>query len=265
MDKIAPLVPLVPPTVVNAGTSRHGSQREQRYFVGRLWSINMSEYHAEAKYGSRSVQLMPGTIVVIPPDTPRTFYGTGIRVHRYIHFRCDDHPPLPDVVVFQSLSRFNAYVELFEEIVSCFRGNPARASAATWLMLHRIAEDVATSESGRVHDLAAGSRSREIFRKAVTYAEGSLGCSVQELARACDVSHNHLIRIFREVTARTPIVFLRNLRMEKAAHLLEHSNRSAKEIAALCGVGNAQRLNKVFRIVHGVSPTEYRRRSGNNT
>ena len=82
-----------------------------------------------------------------------------------------------------------------------------------------------------------------------------------ELAAACGVSVNTLLRRFAAVVGTTPTQALRNRRVQMAANLLCTGDAPLDAIALRCGLGTRTYLARVFRAVLGMSPGEFRKRN----
>lgn len=81
------------------------------------------------------------------------------------------------------------------------------------------------------------------------------------MAQRCDVSAEHLARLFVRYTGEGPNKLLFRLRMNKAAHLLTDSNQSIADIAEDVGYNDAFAFSKAFRRDFGCSPRSYRDRA----
>jgi len=84
--------------------------------------------------------------------------------------------------------------------------------------------------------------------------------TIQQLARILNISSVHLRTLFRQATGMKPIQFITYRRMEKARRMLAQSDRSAKEIAALCGFKDPAFFHRVFRAAAGETPAAFRNR-----
>ena len=82
--------------------------------------------------------------------------------------------------------------------------------------------------------------------------------SVDALASDLCMSRANLHRRMRAVANQTPTDFLRNQRLERAAHLLRTTSHSVNEIADLVGFSYASYFTKCFKEKYGVMPKEYR-------
>jgi transcriptional regulator GlxA family with amidase domain len=85
--------------------------------------------------------------------------------------------------------------------------------------------------------------------------------SMRELADDIGVSQRALQRKFRSALGTSPSRFLRSLRVQKAARLLDQTDMTLTEIAVASGFNSTRYLSKSFRLVLGYSPSEIRSRS----
>jgi len=88
--------------------------------------------------------------------------------------------------------------------------------------------------------------------------------TLADLAGVTGMSISHFRRSFRFVTGSSPIDFLLDLRLRKAAALLERSGRTVGEIAAATGFNDANYFSRLFTRRMGMTPREWRRRFGKN-
>lgn len=88
----------------------------------------------------------------------------------------------------------------------------------------------------------------------------TLGATAAEAAKAAGCSPSLLQRYFRKTVGRTVIQEIQRVRIEKACHLLRHSETPINNIGALCGYGGEAYFKILFRRATGVTMGEYRRR-----
>jgi AraC-like DNA-binding protein len=74
------------------------------------------------------------------------------------------------------------------------------------------------------------------------------------------LSPSYYTALFKRQTGRSPLDYFAQLRMRSAADKLRTTLDSVKSIAATFGYKDALYFTRVFTSVHGISPTEYRRR-----
>jgi AraC-like DNA-binding protein len=82
--------------------------------------------------------------------------------------------------------------------------------------------------------------------------------TLDELARAADMSKFELVRRFREAHRHTPHAYLLTLRINRARRLLAEGMRPA-EVAALVGFSDQSHLNRHFRARLGMTPGAFSR------
>jgi AraC-like DNA-binding protein len=82
--------------------------------------------------------------------------------------------------------------------------------------------------------------------------------SLSKVAKAVNISANHLSEKFKQVTGVNFVDYVARARFETARDLLLHSNRRISEIAFAAGFQSLSQFNRVFKKLSGKSPTEYR-------
>ncbi|HTA13547.1 MAG TPA: helix-turn-helix transcriptional regulator [Solirubrobacteraceae bacterium] len=81
---------------------------------------------------------------------------------------------------------------------------------------------------------------------------------VDDLARAAGLSRAHFSREFRRVFGESPHAYLLTRRLERAATLLQNTDRSVLEICLAVGLRSVGSFTTSFTRTYGVSPTAYR-------
>jgi transcriptional regulator GlxA family with amidase domain len=96
--------------------------------------------------------------------------------------------------------------------------------------------------------------------KVVTLMQNDLSYnqSVQEMAKAVRLSPSHLRHLFKIELGLSPKRCQQSVRMREAKRLLESTALSMKEIANMIGIRDASHFSKSFKLVYGVTPTNYR-------
>jgi AraC-like DNA-binding protein len=82
--------------------------------------------------------------------------------------------------------------------------------------------------------------------------------SIDDVAKNVGISQSLLFRLFKVEEKRTPVEYLRALRISKAKVLLVEDKLKIYEIANLCGFSDVAYFCKVFKSQTGVSPNTYR-------
>ncbi len=101
----------------------------------------------------------------------------------------------------------------------------------------------------------------EIIKKTLDYIHSNYenAVTLQDLSEHAHVSKEHLCRIFRSVSATTPIVYLNRYRITQSAYMLRNTGKTVSEISALCGFNNESYFDKMFMRFMNCTPSEYRR------
>lgn len=81
--------------------------------------------------------------------------------------------------------------------------------------------------------------------------------TLEDLARAANLSPKYFCRYFRRITNHTPIDYLNYYRIEKACYLLEQGNQTVTEVALQCGFIDIGYFYRAFRKYKGTSPNKY--------
>jgi transcriptional regulator GlxA family with amidase domain len=98
-------------------------------------------------------------------------------------------------------------------------------------------------------------------RKILKLIESEPACKIHELAVQFKLSHSHLQHLFKPQTgSRLGHVMLEH-RLLKAAHLLESSSMSVKEIAYAVGYEHTSSFIRAFERRFGQTPLSYRRQN----
>ena len=86
--------------------------------------------------------------------------------------------------------------------------------------------------------------------------------SVEEMSRELFLSRVALYKKLFHLTGKTPIEFIRSIRLKRAAQLLEKSQFTVAEIAYEVGFNNPKYFSRYFKAEFGVLPSVYQRSSG---
>ena len=79
--------------------------------------------------------------------------------------------------------------------------------------------------------------------------------SLSEISSVCNVSPEHFSRTFKQETGFTFCEYLNLLRLQKAHHMLRHSEKQTiASIASLCGFNDSNYFSLKFSQMYGISP-----------
>jgi LacI family transcriptional regulator len=85
--------------------------------------------------------------------------------------------------------------------------------------------------------------------------------TVDDVAAHVGLSRRQLERRFGAALNRSVAMELRRARIDRVKHMIDTTDRTLDDIAAMCNFPDAASLSKLFRRVVGMAPSEYRRRS----
>ncbi|MDP4269145.1 MAG: two-component regulator propeller domain-containing protein [Bacteroidota bacterium] len=108
--------------------------------------------------------------------------------------------------------------------------------------------------------ITINSLDEKLIEKAIKIVEENISnseFSVEELSRSLGMSRVYLYKKLVSITGKTPIEFIRIIRLKRAAQLLEKSQLSISEIAYEVGFNSPKYFSKYFKDEFGVLPSAY--------
>jgi len=103
----------------------------------------------------------------------------------------------------------------------------------------------------------------KLVGKAVEYVSANIASpdlSVEDLASHLGMSRVRLYKKLKQITGKTPIEFIRVMRLKRAAQLLRESQLNVSEIAYQTGFNNPKVFSKYFKEEFGILPSVYQDR-----
>ena len=95
------------------------------------------------------------------------------------------------------------------------------------------------------------------------FADKKLGVDV--IASKLNMSQQTFRRRLMSAAGETPKAFISAIQMEKAGKLLtEHADMPVVDVAFKCGFDDASSFTHTFKRIYGITPTQYREKSGRN-
>lgn len=105
----------------------------------------------------------------------------------------------------------------------------------------------------------------QFINKAKKYVEDNISrsdLSVEELSRAMNMSRVHLYKKILKITGKTPIEFIRLLRLKRAEQYMRQSQLTVSEVAYKLGFNNPKYFSRYFQEEYGMPPSEYQKKEG---
>ncbi|NND32944.1 MAG: helix-turn-helix transcriptional regulator [Saprospiraceae bacterium] len=102
----------------------------------------------------------------------------------------------------------------------------------------------------------------EVVRRARETIEARLhepSFSIEVLCKEVHMSRSQLHRRIKQQTGLSTSLFIRKIRLERAAKLLKDTNDNISEIAYQTGIDSPQNFSKYFSLEYGMAPSAYRK------
>jgi len=118
-----------------------------------------------------------------------------------------------------------------------------------WSLLHAIHPDVIQKDSkfiGQLHSIIETNFSNPLF-------------SVEKLWEKCNMSRSSFYRKVKDLTGKSPQLFIRSYRLKRAAQLLENKCGNITEICFRVGFCSSAYFTKCFKEKFGCSPKVFAR------
>jgi transcriptional regulator GlxA family with amidase domain len=109
-----------------------------------------------------------------------------------------------------------------------------------------------------------GTAEHQAAKLAVRYIHDNLSgaLGIEEISSQVAISSRHFGRLFRRFTGTTPAAYVETARMDRARHLLAHTDRPIKDIAVTVGYPDHHHFSRVFARRYGKPPGRWREEGG---
>jgi AraC family transcriptional regulator, arabinose operon regulatory protein len=248
--------------IVNTGRAQMmKSDYSVTYRMKDYYSIHLYMYSATTKIGDNTFQIKPGDITITPANELLRYIIPEPGLHYFAHFKrssitADTYTLLP---LYLRPKENIQYATLFDSMSSLFKNsndlNIFTANQTLKLILLNL--------SIEFQDMTDHKPSTAIVKKLKRAQEEieahyPTPVSTYELAKRIDLSPNYLAAQFKQYFGVTISQYTLNMQIDQAALLLYSTSLSIKEIGHTIGIPDPQYFNKRFRLVKGMSPTEFR-------
>jgi len=136
-----------------------------------------------------------------------------------------------------------------------------QAKIKTLLSLNQVFKDTYTKQlSIAVPETEIVSEKERFLQKVLVYIHEHMAdsqLSVEVLSAHLSISRASLYNRMLEFTGITPVEFIRSVKLERAAYLLEKSDMTIAEVAYETGFANPNYFTKVFKTKYQLTPSEY--------
>lgn len=115
-------------------------------------------------------------------------------------------------------------------------------------------------------DEAVAIQDEQLVEAAASYVDANISrsdLSVEELSNELGISRVHLYKKMVAITGKTPVEFIRSIRLKHAALLLRETQRNVADVAVQVGISNPKYFSRYFKEEYGVLPSVYQSQQQN--
>lgn len=94
---------------------------------------------------------------------------------------------------------------------------------------------------------------------------GNSEITIEMIAQEIGISRVHLHRKLKELTNQTTRDFIRNIRLQKAAEIMQTTRLNVSEVSDMVGFKNPNTFSALFKEMFGCTPSQYMDKHHNNT
>ena len=207
-----------------------------------------------------------GRMVLIQPRQEQRYeyFGEDKPEVYWVHFTGSDvknilrsyNIPMDDPIFYSGASSTYTYLfkEMIHELQSCKTGYEDLLTMylrQIFLLVQRTRQEERPTVSTYIQEEMEFARRyfNEHYNEPI---------SIQEYAESRNMSVCYFQRNFKQIVKHTPMQYLLTIRVNNAASLLETTDYSMAEIAAIVGYEDPLYFSRLFRKIKGVSPRDYR-------
>ncbi len=212
---------------------------------------------------SKSYQLMPGDIVIIPPNViHNTEYQNTI--HSRMLLYCPSRS-IPAVVrpMLPSMMYLYRNPNIEKEVHSIFE-----SIEKEFALGDNLSEDIICTYANMLFFLMARNintctpvkTGNEYIEQAIAYLRKNpcAQTTLADMAKMCSVSTAHFSRMFKKETGFGLCEYINLIRLQRAESLLKSGQHySITDVALNCGFNDSNYFSLKFKEMYGVSPKKY--------
>ncbi len=238
-------------TIEKTGLKMHIAQWNMPWCVSRLWRLYWNDTPgAVLKFNGNGIVMSPGTMVLIPPNTPASAVTVMPFIHNFIEFStgASFFSVKAEPLIFKT--------EKYAGILS-FTEAASRRTLALYLLVGELLLAIPPENMGDSNTPNLDER----IRKVLEYMEKHpmQKYSLDELCRCANLSKPRFLALFKENIGLTPRMYWRYQRMELIGKMLIETDLSISEIATQNGFVDRSHLSRVFKCHTGATPAQVRK------
>lgn len=228
------------------------------------------------------IPLHAGDLLFVPIRTPhRSVFPPGKKSECYVlDFHSDLFTPAlaadkEALSVIDKMAWFRGKVPLsaqsaarlrpiFDDLLVEFHRKDLAYQAMLKMMLMRVLIVIARDDEFRRHGppICTPPSREQMIREVIHYLDAAYMkvITVESVLEFCPLSRSHFHAVFKEVTGKTFLEYLTEIRVSKAKEQLADAEVPIAEIATMVGFATSSYFGQLFRSVTGLSPSQYRHR-----
>lgn len=222
--------------------------------LSRFWLIYWNDTPgALLKFRERSIEMVPGKMVLIPPYTLVSAETRAPFVHNFVEFEAAH----PFKLVKSRPLEFPAG-EFAPRLDPGADG--IRVSLALYILVERLLLQIPQEYFSSQSDFLFEPRIRQVLK----YMDGHpmKRYSVEVLADQANLSVSRLLHLFKKETGITPRQYWLKQQMELILRLLQETELSIAEIAEETGFVDRSHLSRVVKAEFRMTPAAIRKKAG---
>ncbi len=218
--------------------------------------------------GSRECEILPGDIIIIPPNMFHRMSGNG-----GIRIRCDftkdfiteyfsrevfsGITELKDVCLIRPNDTIKKFIHTsLESLVKEYEKNDEDDRHFACRLLSLLLFLYSAKDSHIKVEYT-----EEKFRDILKYIEENYSqiLGIEDITDALNISRGTLFRLFKKHFKTSPMTYLNSVKIQKACKLLANRQMNVTEIALKCGFNSCTYFDRVFKESTNTTPAQYRK------
>lgn len=190
--------------------------------------------------------------------------GIGIYQSHYIEFDFNSRKEVVDELnempALYCLEEYKEVEDIFHQLFQEYYEESVFSSLSYKIHVMRLFEIMINDWYYRTKNAVFSVVVAQNIHQSIDYIQSHLSqpITVSELAEVAGYSLYHYTRLFKQVTAQTPVQYLTRQRINRAKSLLVETEMSIDEILAACGFNSYSYFFRIFKEYCSLTPHQYR-------
>lgn len=139
-------------------------------------------------------------------------------------------------------------------IIRSMHGDSLANAAARYLFHHSLRPQGTSQNPGAVEPL--GSTAPAVLKRAIKLMEENLedALAIPQICKRLRLSQRQLDRLFALYVKKSPVLYYRDIRLDRARSLVTQTDMRLSEVAVACGFASQAHFSRAYRDRFGLSP-----------